>query len=54
MPVIQENIQLAVGHSFRPARCHGTLRKVNLLTSPRRSVRISGEGKHGHCHRRLS
>ena len=45
-----ERIRLPPGHSFRVLRWRDGLDEVEMVTGPRQSTRIRGEGSHWHYH----
>ena len=50
MPAVREKILVPAGQSFRLLRWQDNLHDVDLVLSPRHSVRIVGEGEHWHYH----
>jgi len=49
----REPIDIPSGHSFRVLRWRSNLREIEHVISPRRSVRIEGEGTHWHYHKAM-
>lgn len=49
----KEQIQIPVGHSFRILRWSNNLNDVEVVTGPRQTVRITGEGSHWHFHKEM-
>lgn len=53
MTFYREQIQIPTGQSFRVLRWRDNLRDMEQVITPKRSVRIGGEGDHWHYHQAL-
>ena len=53
MKAIREKVELPEGHSFRVLRWAKSLRDVECLIAPGRTMPVQGEGNHWHFHKEM-
>jgi len=53
LKAFKEQIQIPVGHSFRVIRWSNNLHDVEVVTGPRQTMKVAGEGTQWHFHKEI-